>query len=212
MKRLFWTLVAIDSLWIVLHVLLGSRLALFHLEGERTFPAFWSGWQLFAVAFLGIAMLLLSWQSEKQERPLWLLWGGLFSYLGFDEISEIHENITYYVNQSVKMVKVFEHPTFNWLLLLSPFILLGIVFFIVFVRYWIRQRRIAGWWFASGAGCFILAITLELFGGIIYRSPIYKQFGIYIVEEFAEMLGASIFLTTLAELFRQRFASLYWRR
>ncbi len=212
MKRLFWTLVTIDSLWIVLHLLLGSRLALFHLEGERTFPAFWSGWQLLAVGYLGVAMLMLLWQSERSERPLWMLWSGLFTYLGFDEISELHENITYYFNKAFKLISVFEHPTFNWLLLLSPFILFALIFFVVFLRYWIKQRRRVGVWFAAGVVCFVAALSLELFGAMIYKLPIYRQWGIYIVEEFLEMLGASIFLSTLSCVFRERFNALYAHR
>ncbi len=95
-KKFFFSLLAVNALLILLHVFFGARFDLFNLDRERTPGAYWSGLQLLAIAALSVGMVLLS--SERVRRLLWGFFAFLFMSFGFDEISELHENITYYVS------------------------------------------------------------------------------------------------------------------
>lgn len=195
-----------NALLIILHLLFGERFDLFHLDRERTFAAYYSGLQLIAVAVGGT---ILTWLSrERFLKCGWALFSLVFLFLGFDEISELHENITYYAltygaSLPVSTLLPFHSSTYNWLLIFAPLIILAIIFFAVWAAR-IRHVRIQKHFFI-GTALFVLAICLELAGGFVKAFPI----PLFVIEEASELFGATFFLMSVWEyvgmLFFQQF-------
>ena len=179
---------------IALHFSFGERFDLFHLDRERTFAAYYSGLQLFAVAAGGV---VLTWLSRGRFLKYgWALFSSVFIFLGFDEISELHENITYYAltyGASIfnSTLLPFSGSTYNWLIIFSPFIVSAIIFFVMWaVRIPHRMARI---YFSIGAALFVAAIGLELGGGFVKASPI----PLFVIEEASELFGSTFFLLSV---------------
>lgn len=207
-RRLCILLIALDILFVVLHLIFGQELDLFHLDRERNFPSYYSGLKLISIASLAAALFLLSKGKEK------IMWGGfifLFIFLSFDEISELHENVTYYAVKamSFSLPYIFRSPTHNWLFLFSPFIVATLIFF-GYCVYRVRalNREIQGF-LLSGFLLFITAVFLEFVGGILVVPSYYKFLAV--IEEFVEMVGATLVFTALFELARTSFSTLYHR-
>ena len=151
---------AIDTALVVLHFFLGlgASLDLFHLDRERNIPAYYSGLQLISIAGLAFLMVLLSF---GKERRVWGLFTFIFIALSFDEISELHENVTYYMLKvlSVPLPGLFRSPTHNWLFLFSPVIIAILVFFFRSIRGIHRISKIAQKLFIIGFIIFFIALS-----------------------------------------------------
>ncbi len=205
-KRIITIVFLANAILIALHFLFGERFDLFHLDRERTFAAYYSGLQLIAIAAGGVVLAWLS--RERFLKYGWTLFSLLFLFLGFDEISELHENITYYAltygaSLPISTLLPFRSPTYNWLLIFAPLIILAIAFFTVWaVR--IRHARIQKHFFI-GTALFVAAIALELVSGFVRFSPI----PLFVIEEASELFGATFFLMSVWEyalmLFFQQF-------
>ena len=62
------------------------------LNGEQTLPAAFSGALLFGAAALAF-LLGGIWPADARDRRWWAVMGGVFLFLGIDEIAAIHEEI-----------------------------------------------------------------------------------------------------------------------
>jgi hypothetical protein len=209
-RRLFLILLAIDSALLILHFIfgLGFSLDLLHLDRERNIPSYYSGLKLISVAMLAFSILLL---SLRKVRFFWGVFTLIFIALSFDEISELHENVTYYVLKllSLPLPGFFRSPTHNWLFLFSPFIVGILAFFFYSIRK-VRDlgdtpRRLL----MLGFLFFAFALFLEFFGGVI-RTPVYFR-TLAALEEYVEMIGATCVLTALYSIARIRFIRTYHR-
>lgn len=201
-------LLAIDATLVVLHLLFSQRLELFHLDHERTIPAYFSGAQLVAIAALSLGLHLLA--KTRGEKILLGINAFFFLMLGFDEISELHENITYYLVVYIKPWLAFRTLTYMWLVFFGPAIVGAFAFFAIFLKRILRVHTASRAWYLSGIACFAGAIFLELASGLIRAKWFYP---IEIpLEEGLEIVGATLILTALMKEGLSRFHELYLRR
>lgn len=207
-RKFIFSILAIDIFLIILHIFFGTRFDLFNLDRERTPGAYWSGLQLLAVAALAVCVLLLS--GTRGRRLLWGMFGFLFMSFGFDEISELHENITYYVSTylHIPIPTFFRSTTYNWLIILSPFIIGAFVFLIAFVRTLRRERggRILG----VGILLFLLAILVELANGLDASQQFYQA--LVVLEEGLELFGESLALWAMIRIAADHLDKQFVRR
>jgi hypothetical protein len=121
---------------------------------------------------------------------------GLFFYLTFDEVFEIHEKITDFISKE-HLVDLgwYDNPVFYWTLIFIPLIILAILFLINFIKE-IKDSLVSEY-FLLGLIFFVLVIIFEIIGGFLSQT----NFGYTIMtfEEIFELLGASFFLIALIE-------------
>ncbi|MEK7648979.1 MAG: hypothetical protein AAB400_03635 [Patescibacteria group bacterium] len=208
-KRFVVTIALLNILMIVFHLVLGDRFDIFHLDRERTFVAYFTGLQHVSIAGGGV---VLAWLSRNRLHWFgWIAFSATFIFLGFDEISELHENITYYAltygPQFLHSTLLpFRSPTYNWLILFSPFIIAAVIFFVLWGAH-IRNRQ-SRIYFFIGTALFALAIGLELLGGFVKGSFI----PLFVIEESSEMFGATFFLWSVWEYAATLFSKQYERK
>ncbi len=203
--RLLLILIAVDCLMVALHLFFGKHLDLFNLDRERNFPTYWSGTQLLAIAMVACLGFLLS--TKKSNKVYWGLFCLFFLYLQFDEISELHENITYYISTYIKPSRFFASPTYMWVVFFSPLIIAASVFLFKFTRIFQKQvyeRRL-----------FIMGVIAMITGGVLIEALsglfifIADKFILTAVEEGMEKIGVSmVFVSVLGivqYLFNARF-------
>jgi len=141
--------------------------------------------------------------DKKREKPVWLLLSLFFVILAFDEISELHENLSDFILELVNNVNIFQQASFMWLIFLSPIIIGVLVLLFYFLSSLRGQKSFP--YILSGIIAFMLVIAAEFFGGLIIKSQpdIYQM--VIIFEEFMEKVGASFFIAGLLLIFDQRF-------
>lgn len=207
-RRLFFILLAVDLILIALHLIWGKQFDIFNLDGERTPAAYWSGAKLAAAAALAVGTGFL--YRVKAEQWPWLAFAFLFLMLAFDEISELHENITYYLIVYLPAAPIFRHPTYNWIIFLSPVIVASFVFLALFVRQMKRESKRISHLMISGLGLFLLAILAEFANGAksIHISPPL----LVVIEEASELMAVNLFLISIFLLGKEKFSSVYQKR
>lgn len=207
----FAALLAVDVVLILLHVLFGW--SVINLDEEGTIAAWYS-----SVKLLSLALLTgFIWRAERDGPDarlrrfafLWLAVGAIFLALSVDETASLHERVARYVmKESSVGLDIREtvlggdatKDSFAWVLILSPFILGTIVFFLTFFYrrlYMARTGYVAA---LAGLSLFVLAVALE---GTIYLTPSMKEWSsaellryrFFVgIEEGSEMLGSTLFL------------------
>ncbi len=211
MKRKFiFTIFGIDVLLILLHIFFGAQFDLFNLDRERTPGAYWSGAQLIAVAAFAVGMVLLS--STRRRRLLWGIFGFLFMGFGFDEISELHENITYYVSTylHIPIPMFFRSTTYNWLIILSPLIIFAFVFLIFFLKTLQQENMLSRKLLLGGVFFFMLAMGFEFVNGLDASQQFYNA--LVVLEESSELFGESLVLLGMLRIASDHFDLQYQKR
>ncbi|MBI4272763.1 hypothetical protein HY621_02845 [Candidatus Uhrbacteria bacterium] len=207
-RRVLFTLLFLDTLFVVLHLLFGRHLDLLNLDRERNFPTYYSGLKLILNGWLAFTLVFLRGRSEK---AVWIGFAALFTYLSFDEISELHENIAYYsmkVLHFLPLAGLFRAPTHAWLFLFSPFIFgAGIFFFASIKRLEVLSKAKKYLYF--GFAFFIMALCLEFIGGIITVRAYFKLAAVF--EEYSEMIGATFMVASLFLVTGSSFFGSYHR-
>lgn len=201
-------LLTIDVALVMLHLLFGQKFVVFNLDGERTIPAYFSGAQLVTIAAVSACVIFLA--RTRFEKILLSMHALFFLLLGFDEISELHENITYYLVTYVKPWLVFRTLTYMWLVFFSPVILGAFAFFVLFFRKILRCAARSRTLYLGGVLCFAGAIALELASGLI-RAKAFFPIEIPL-EEGLEIVGATLILTALITEGSERFRTMYRRQ
>lgn len=208
MQRFFITLLSVNTLLILLHIFFGDRFDLFNLDRERTPGAYWSGLQLMAIAALSAGMILLS--ASRRDKMLWGAFSFLFVGFSFDEISELHENITYYLSTYLHIPTIFRSMTYNWLIILSPLIIFAFVFLFFFLRTLRQENMLSRKLLSLGILFFLAAIGVELANGLDADQLSY--FWSVVLEESLELLGETAVLLGVASIAHDRFDRQYARR
>lgn len=204
-RRLFFSLVAIDLFLIALHLILGSKFDIFNLDGERNPAAYWSGTKLIAIAAIAAFNGFIL-RTKIEQLPNFAF-AFLFLMLGFDEISELHENITYYLIVYLPASPIFRHPTYNWIIFLSPAILASFIFLSLFVRQMRRESKKITYMMIGGLCLYVVAIMAEFTNGAISIDS--SNQALVIFEEASELMATNLFLISAYLLTRKKFLSIY---
>ena len=207
-KRWLFLLLAIDAVLIIAHILWGREIQLLNLDRERTPSSYYSGAKLVfisATAWVGFMIVTRRW-----EKALWGLFGFLFLELAFDEISELHENITYYLSVYIHPSQYFRSPTYMWLVFLSPFIVAGFALLVTFARYAARQTKTLQLAVYAGIAFLFTAVSLEFLSGIL-KLPSFTRWS-PVFEEASEMLGATCIAFAIFSLVKELFEKKYQKK
>lgn len=205
-RSLFFFCVTLDIVLIILHILLSSSFSIFNLQYERTIPAYYSGLKLVVLAALSFCIALLV-KKNKCDTFLWVGISTVFIFLAFDEISELHENITYYLLKYITPLEMFKLPTRMWVVFYLPFIAGGIGFFLTIAKKVLQEGKFFFYNILGGLLLFCNALVMELLDGMGIASV--GMIPLFMIEELSEMIGASIFLFTLLLLFIKLFHERY---
>lgn len=188
-------------LFVVLHIFFGAQFDLFNLDRERTPAALFSAFQFI---FSGYAMLVLFFTHEKHKKKfLWLTLMFMFIFLGFDEISEIHENAAYYLVKYIPAFPFLGSGTPMWIVFLGPFIIGVFGLLIAAIREMYVYSRRLGLILIAALAFVIVALALEFLGGIVTLNPFLPLFVIF--EESAELIAGTLFLNAFSQYAKERF-------
>lgn len=188
----------VAAYWI--DILLGEPVHLLHglfdLDGEANIPTWFSSGQLLAIAIILWIVAFYRRKPEKPSRAFLLTCGTGFLLLSADEVVQLHEGITgllgsRYLDWMPTMLS--DHKT-------AVFLCLGIS--IVAFRIVYPDLRAAWTWSRRGclvalAGCCVIMLGGCVLESIGYRflQPGSLAYKVEVsVEEFLEMLGASLIL------------------
>lgn len=190
-KKIILPIFLADALLIFSHFLWGKESAFFNLDAEGNLPAIYSGLKLLVI---GCLAFLIYRASIAEKSWMWLVFGGLFAYLGLDEIFELHEKLAdYFARYGLTSLDWYTNHVFYWTLIFLPLIIFAIGFLIYFIRYfWTHIGRPARNFFVFGLFFFTVVIALEIAGGLL--SDTSAGYWLMSAEEASEIFGATLFL------------------
>lgn len=201
-RRLLGVTLALDVFWVASYLILVAAgpgaarlLKVMDLDAEANPPSWWSGSQLLVIGLVFLLLVVRPFSDDSRIRPilpaLWTLGLG-FVFLSADEIGGIHESLAGILRgQSVI-------PTFRgqgvWLFIYAA---IGIAIALTLSGYarrawrsWRRECVIA----AAGLGIMLLGGALVEVIGYFMELSSSRMFIEIAVEEFGEMIGASLIL------------------
>ena len=199
--RLFLFLVCCEIAFVALYAvdqLLGSPIwtiqRLVDLDHEQNIPTWFSVIQLF---FIGLLITLKAFRRQPgrdPSRPLLLLAAGAFVFLSLDEAASIHESVTQALLH-IEQLPRFEGDHGMWIPIYGGLILLALAIGLPGIRLMWAHHRAALLVAGGGAGVFVFgAVGLEIIS-YQYLTPGTPMYALEVgVEEFLEMLGASLML------------------
>ena len=200
-KKLFVTLLALDTIFVAVYIALialgrhkHELFVLFNLDKEANLPSWYAGTQLFIVAIGYLVLgsrLIPDRRKTSVLRPLWLLLGVGFTLLSADEIGAVHERM----GHTLKHLKVFNfHYLDQWMVLyLAIALVLAIVFGRQLLTVWREWRSEVLLFFLGFAVLAGGAIAAEM----IHISRDMEGMRLLIevgAEEWLEMFGVTILI------------------
>lgn len=206
----------LDIIFVILHFFYGQQTTLLNLDLERNIPTFYQGFKLAIISSIVAAILVLIWLSFSSSRlqkfsliPYWFM----FLYLALDEIGEIHESFGGVINRigGDAITSYREYFTsFNsaqWLLFYAPVMLAGVAYLIYLARHLYRQNTGKMYIFILAVICFALVPIIEYWNtSKIFETYTFNQRNtIIVLEEYFEMLGATLFLAFNLLLLQKNF-------
>ncbi len=178
----------------IVGLLMGGRLLMFKVDGERNISAWYSS-SILLVASALLALIALAMKAGSNRYFLhWSLLSLIFLYLSFDETSVIHEKL----NDLGRILPDYKFLHFPWVLpAIIALIILAAIYFKFVVDLPPRTRLL----FIVG-GCFYVggALGVEIVTGYYLefsqqKDLIYSIFTVF--EEGFEMIGVVIFIHAL---------------
>ena len=176
---------------------LGGHLkSLLWVNAERTLPTWYSSSALLACAFL---LAVIAVQKKNSGAPYVLHWRLLaagFLYLSADEATALHEKTLPMLRAIFGQDRVFITTWTAVAVLVVPLVALAYLRFLTHLPTRVRL------WFLLASGIYLAgAIGGELVGEVILHRSYPRLIGAYRmvvhVEEFLEMMGVVVFLSTL---------------
>lgn len=169
---------------------------LFHFNGESNVPTLYS-----SVALLvSSALLLLISAGHDKRAPFyrhWLVLSLVFLFLAIDEIAQIHEQISWAVQETLNTSGFL---LFAWVI---PYGILAIVLAVAYARFLLWLPRYHSSLFIGSGAIFVAgAIGFEMLGAQevdkVAKNPvIFAAFST--VEELLEMSGIALFIYALLD-------------
>lgn len=188
-KTVIWCLGVILFL-VVLHSMFGARIDLLNLDRERTPAAIFSALQFIASGYALCTIFFLS--ETRSKKILWASLGITFVLLGLDEVSELHENVAYYLVEYVSPFSFFHSGTPMWIIFLSPLIVAVCIILAIAMREIRTCSRAAGRTLVWACMLVGVALALEFLGGVSTLDAFFPFFVIF--EESAELVAGTFFL------------------
>lgn len=196
-KTIFYWLISLDILVLILHLLFGKQNNFFHLDFEQNIPTFYQSFKLIIFGFIFCILGLrksIKWNLRGFILPLALV----LTFLGLDELLQIHENIyrvfelfaflhpSRIVEASMKM----GYRSSLWILYYLPFIFIFVFWSGYWLRYFQAQMKNGMWMLMFSSLCLFAVLMAEVLSSTgSYTETTY--FWLITVEETAEMLLAS---------------------
>lgn len=201
-------LLCIDALLVLAHIFLRGKLGFFNLDKEQSLKAAYSGFQLLAAGGVAAlyAWLLFRSVGRRVLRILWILVAAGFFYLGIDDMMAIHERIGFVLNRWTGLMGYWGE-SFNWMIYFAPLIAAALIVYFFLIRSVWRENKDVAHLIIAGTFFFVVSIMMEAIGGAILGKPFYQTS--IIVEEGAQLIGESFFLTGVILLLRERFDKMY---
>jgi len=202
------TLIFFDLVIILLHFAFGYQYRLFNLDVESNLPTVYQGIKLLILSNVLITVFLLFLKSKKikqLEKVIFGLLTGAFIVLTIDELAQIHENISIFLEEifpkQIDAYGEFYEDTFgfnsaDWLIFYLPafLIFLGIIAISLKLLARILQKKLII--FLIGLAFTFSVPILELIdtSGRFDQSTVNS---LVAVEESFEMFGISLILAAL---------------
>lgn len=162
----------------------------FYFNSEGNFPT------LYSVAALTLASLLLFFVGylkkvrKNKFANQWLVLGGLFFLLSYDEAAEMHERLKYIREYLPESSMDFLY--FAWVI---PYAALTLFIGIFFIRFLLGlPRKTAGLFIVAGTIFVTGAIGFELLNSYYWTGSRVMLHLVITVEELLEMLGIVLFI------------------
>jgi MFS family permease len=170
---------------------------LFNFDEESNVPTFYSGLLLLLAAGLLLEIGLYKKKKGEHFAPQWFILSGLFVYLAFDEVMQVHEQLIEPLQWLLAARGVLH---FAWVVVGAPLVL---VIAIAYLPFFLRlPRRVQLWTFASAATYVTGAIGVEMIGGWYVDSYHDWGFPYYLIttlEETLELVGLSLLICGLLD-------------
>jgi hypothetical protein len=197
------SLIVIDGLFVIVYAidaLLREKFwplhALFDLDGEANVPTWFSSCQLLLIGVILFLLSFIRYKAERPSRPFLFVLSMCFLLLSLDETAQLHERITQWVGRRyIDWLPEFvgrRAPLTVSLLAMAVFIL------------WLAFRDLSAIWrWSPRLSLLAMAgVCISILGGVVLEAIGYKflQYGTPLykvevaIEEFMEMLGASLIL------------------
>ena len=186
---------------------------LFDLDGENNIPTLYQASKLILIAFFSLALLLLNQYFKlfnNQIRLILIFFFLVFFFLGIDEAGQIHENIAIYfheffpqpTSEYIEESREVGFKSSEWLLFYWPIILAFVISFIFLFRTIISKYIIDKHKLLVVGSLFFISVPIIEFLNTSETSFMINNYKEMIVlEESAEMIGASIFFVYFVTFF-----------
>jgi len=193
-------LLIINLLDVLLRIHLGyggilSRISIyFNFNEEASISTLYSFIVLFTSALL---LLFISTNSKdnKLKSYMWLGLSFIFIFLAIDEVLEIHEKLSWIVQNRLNTTGIL------WFAWVIPYFLGAVLVFLIYARFLMGlENKIRNLFIISGAIFVIGAIGFELVESNIHfatRQLNTKYYLLASCEEFMEMFGINLFIYAL---------------
>jgi hypothetical protein len=199
-KKIFSLLFILNVFFMVVHLVLQTIrfsqdidtkiIDLFNVNMELSIPTWYSGILLFACALTSYVISKID--LNIRNKPFWRFIAFTFVFLSIDELAEVHEKIGHYLGYVIETSGIFH---FKWVLVYVPIlIILGLVFIKFFRRV---DRKLFRYMFLSAVVFIAGAVGFEMISAgwaDIHGQENMVFMAVSAIEEFFEMLGASIFI------------------
>jgi len=170
----------------------------FDLDREFTFATYFSAFLFFANSLVVGTIYQLQRKSNEASKRGWYI-AFVFFCLALDEAGRFHESLIPLLKRNVPSLDSILNSNKYWVVVLSPFIVLTIIYFTWFL---LKKLKVYTWIFTGFVMAIFLwmfIIGLELWEG--YTSSTYKYKSL--VEEESEMLSSTLFLTCFLAFFKK---------
>lgn len=201
--RALRSLIVIEGLFVIVYAidaLLREKFCLLHslfdLDGEANVPTWFSSCQLLLIGVILFLLSFIPYKAERPSRPFLFVLGICFLLLSLDETAQLHERIT----QRVGRRYIDWLPEFVRRRAPLTVSLLAVAVFIL----WLAFRDLSAIWrWSPRLSLLAMAgVCISILGGVVLEAVGYKflQYGTPLykvevaIEEFMEMLGASLIL------------------
>lgn len=217
-KLVFWVLYSIEIMLVVLDGFINyGRLSdfspirrIFNMAKEGGLSTFFSSFQLLSVSLILLCLWIRT-KGSNFRQHFWLVLSGFFLYLAIDDSAVVHErfgstvqSLAIQADPNAFMSWISFFPSYTWQVVFVPIFGSIAALMIYFFRKELKTELL--WIGYLALGCYAAAVSIDFLEGIrgfyFWLSEIFhaderalSHFS-RVLEEFLEMFGTTLFLTT----------------